>query len=269
MVLSFLRHMGWRGKAVEVYCQSTYNYPIRHLHFLLRVFGILAGIGGICMNQETWTKVDQYINEVFVGSDPILEAVLQSSREAGLPEVQVYPAQGRLLAILARAIQARKILEIGTLGGYSAIWLSRTLPPGGQLITLEADPKHAEVARKNIARAGLEKAVEIRIGRALETLPELLHEGHGPFDLIFIDANRENYSKYLDWALRLTHSGSLIIADNVIRKGAVADADTTDERVLGVRRFNAALAGDPRVTATAIQTVGSKGYDGFAIALVN
>jgi predicted O-methyltransferase YrrM len=221
------------------------------------------------MDQETWTRVDQYISELFKESDPVLDAALQTSREAGLPDIQVTPTQGRLLAILARSIQARKILEIGTLGGYSSIWLARALPPGGQLITLEANPKHAEVAGKNITRAGLEKAVEIRLGQALDTLPALLQEGRGPFDLVFIDANRENYSGYLDWALRLTHSGSLIIADNVVRKGAVADADTTDEGVLGVRRFNAALATEPRVTATAIQTVGSKGYDGFAIALVN
>jgi predicted O-methyltransferase YrrM len=180
----------------------------------------------------------------------------------------VSPNQGKLLLVLARAVGARTILEIGTLGGYSTIWLARALPIDGHLITLEADPKHAEVARANIAQAGLASVVELRLGRAVDTLPKLAAERRGPFDLIFIDADKRNNPDYFAWALKLSRRGSLIIADNVVRNGAVVDATSGDPSIQGVRRFNELLAAEPRVSATTIQTVGSKGYDGFAIALV-
>jgi predicted O-methyltransferase YrrM len=220
------------------------------------------------MAQDQWTAVDRYLTDLFVPPDPALEAALQASAAAGLPAINVSPNQGKLLQLLARAQGARAILEIGTLGGYSTIWLARALPEGGRLITLESDPKHAVVARANLARAGLAGVVELRLGPALETLPRLAAEGRGPFDLIFIDADKPGYPDYLAWALKLSRRGSLIIADNVVRGGAVADAASDDPRVQGVRRFSELLAAEPRVSATAIQTVGSKGYDGFAFALV-
>jgi predicted O-methyltransferase YrrM len=220
------------------------------------------------MSQEQWTAVDQYITDLLVPSDPILDAALQASADAGLPEIQVAPNQGKLLAILAQSIGARHILEMGTLGGYSTIWLARALGPGGKLITLEADPKHAEVAKANLARAGLRDVVEVRVGNALDTLPQLASEGHVPFDLVFIDADKANTAAYFEWALKLTRRGSLIITDNVIRRGAVADPDSSDSSVQGVQRFMERLSAEARVSATAVQTVGSKGYDGLAIALV-
>jgi predicted O-methyltransferase YrrM len=218
--------------------------------------------------QEQWTAVDRYLTDLFVQPDPALEAALQASAAAGLPPIQVSPNQGKLLLLLARVQAARNILEIGTLGGYSTVWLARALPGNGRLITLELDEKFAAVARANIARAGLADVVELRLGRALQTLPQLAAEGRGPFDLIFIDADKASYPDYFKWALKLSRRGSLIIADNIVRKGAVADAASSDPNVQGVRRFNELLAAEPRVSATAIQTVGSKGYDGFAIALV-
>jgi predicted O-methyltransferase YrrM len=227
-----------------------------------------ASIGQSTMNQEQWTEVDRYIAELFLSHDPALDAVLDASAAAGLPPINVAPNQGKLLLLLARVVGARTILEIGTLGGYSTIWLARALPADGRLITLETDPRHAEIARANIARAGLAHVVELRLGPALETLPRLAAEGRGPFDLIFIDADKPSYPEYLRWAIELSHRGSLIIADNVVRDGAVVDEASGDPRVQGVRRFNALLAGEPRVSATVVQTVGSKGYDGFAIALV-
>jgi predicted O-methyltransferase YrrM len=220
------------------------------------------------MTQELWTAVDQYITQTLFPSDPVLEAVLRASAEAGLPSIQVTPPQGKLLHLLARSINARKILEIGTLGAYSTIWMARALSAGGRLLTLEADAKHAEVSSANIARAGLNGMVEQRFGRALDTLPQMAAEGRGPFDLIFIDANKSTMAEYFDWALKLSHPGSLIIADNVIRDGAVIDAANKDADIEGVRRFNERLAAEPRVSATEIQTVGSKGYDGFALILV-
>lgn len=220
------------------------------------------------MNQEQWTAVDHYINELFVPADSILDAALHSAEEAGMPQINVAPNQGQLLHILALAVGARAILEIGTLAGYSTIWLARALPQDGRLITLEVNAKHAEVAAANIARANLEHVVEVRVGSALDMLPQLAAEGIGPFDLVFIDADKVNTPAYFEWALKLTRPGSLIITDNVVRGGAVIDAASEDENVQGVRRFNAALAAEPRVTATVFQTVGSKGYDGLAIALV-
>ena len=220
------------------------------------------------MSQEQWAAVDRYIADLFAPDDPALDAALEASAAAGLPPIQVAPNQGKLLQILARLQGARRILEIGTLGGYSTIWLARALPADGRLITLELDPKHAEVARGNIARAGLDRVVDLRLGRALDLLPRIAAEGMGPFDLIFIDADRPNNPDYFAWALRLARRGSLIVIDNVVRGGMVADAASGDPAIQGVRRMNAMIAAEPRVSATAVQTVGGKGYDGFAIALV-
>jgi len=221
------------------------------------------------MTQEIWTAVDRYITDLFVPPDAALTAALQASQSAGLPTINVSPPQGKFLQLLARALAARAILEIGTLGGYSTIWLARALPAGGRLITLEADPKHAEIARANIARAGLAGVVELRLGRALDTLPQLAAEGRGPFDLIFIDADKPSYADYFTWALKLSRRGSVIIGDNVIRKGAVLNPGASDDpRVPGVLRFNELVAAEPRVSATVIQTVGGKGYDGFTMAVV-
>jgi predicted O-methyltransferase YrrM len=220
------------------------------------------------MTQEKWTAVDRYLTDLFVPPDAALEAALQASAAADLPAINVTPNLGKLLQLIARVHGARSILEIGTLGGYSTIWLARALPQGGRLITLESDPKHAEVARANLARAGLANVVELRLGPAQEALPQLVAAGHRWFDLIFIDADKPSYPDYLAWALKLSRRGSLLIADNVVRNGAVIDPASDDPRVQGVRRFNELLAAEPRVSATAIQTVGSKGYDGFAIALV-
>lgn len=220
------------------------------------------------IKSEVWTAVDDYINSQLAPSDSVLDAARKASAAAGLPDIAVTPSQGKLLHLLARSQNARNILEIGTLGAYSTIWLARALPADGQLITLEFSPKHAEIARANIARAGLSDKVELREGPALETLPELAVEGVAPFDLIFIDADKENNANYFAWALRLSRPGSLIFIDNVIRDGAVADATSTDPMVQGVRRLNELLAKETRVIATTIQTVGSKGYDGFTLALV-
>ncbi len=221
------------------------------------------------MSKKKWTAVDRYITDTLIPADPVLEAALTASTDAGLPPIAVAPNQGKWLMILAQAIGARSILEMGSLGGYSTIWLARALPADGRLITLEVDPKHAEVARTNIARAGFADKVEIRLGKALETLPQLAAEGLGPFDFIFIDADKGNYPGYLEWAVKLSRPGTLIIGDNVVRDGKVIDADDPDPSVQGVRRMNEIIAADPRLTATAIQTVGSKGYDGFMIAIVN
>jgi predicted O-methyltransferase YrrM len=220
------------------------------------------------MSEQTWDAVDDYLSELLVPADPALAAALADSRAAGLPEIAVAPNQGRLLELLARMCGARRILEIGTLGGYSAIWLARALPDGGRLTTLEYEPRHAEVARGNIARAGLADRVEVVVGAALDTLPELAAGGAGPFDLIFIDADKDNYPGYLDWSLRLSRPGTVLVADNVVRNGGVIEPDHTDPRVRGVREFLARVAAEPRLSATALQTVGTKGYDGFAIALV-
>ncbi len=220
------------------------------------------------MAQEQWTAVDSYISGLFIASDFALEAALDSSKAAGLPTINVSPAQGKLLHFMARIQGARKILELGTLGGYSTIWLARALPPDGQLISLEIDAKRAEIARANIARAELANLVEIRLGPAIASLQQLVTEGRAPFDLIFIDADKPGYAEYLKWALKLSRPGTLIIADNVVRKGAVADPASSDENVQGIRKFNEALAAEKRVTTTVIQTVGCKGYDGLALILV-
>lgn len=220
------------------------------------------------MSKEQWTTVDQYIADLFIPPDPALEAALASSDAAGLPAINVSPNQGKLLHILARLKGARSILEIGTLGGYSTIWLAWALPPNGHLISLELDPKHAEVARANLDRARVGKTAEIRVGRALDSLAALVKEGHEPFDLIFIDADKQGYTEYLQWALKLSQPGTLIAADNVVRHGEVADPNSKDENVQGIQRFNKALAAEKRVTTTVMQTVGCKGYDGLALILV-
>ncbi len=220
------------------------------------------------MTADPWAAVDRYITELLLPPDPALDAALGASESAGLPPIQVSPPQGKLLQLLARIRGTRRILEIGTLGGYSTIWLAQALPPQGRLITLESNSRHAEVARSNVARAGLADVVDVREGEALESLPKIASEGGGPFDLIFIDADKTAYPEYLSWALKLSRRGTVILADNVVRGGAVADPTSTDPNVRGVRRFNELLATDARVSATVIQTVGSKGYDGFALAFV-
>jgi len=216
----------------------------------------------------TWTKVDDYLTDLFSPADPMLDEALRASDRGGLPPIQVSLQQGRLLHLLARIQQAREILEIGTLGGYSTIWLARALPPDGRLVTLELEPHHAAVARANLERARLSDRVEIRVGPAIDSLAHLVSEGRGPFDLFFIDADKQSYPDYLAGALQLSRPGSLIVADNVIRNGAVADPSDPDPRVQGVRRFFEMLAAEPRLSAAAIQMVGTKGYDGWAIARV-
>ena len=219
--------------------------------------------------QDQWAAVDEYLTDLLVPSDPVLEAALKDSDAAGLPAISVTPTQGKLLWLFARLVGARKILEVGTLGGYSTIWLARALPKDGRLITIEASPEHAEVASANLKRAGLDDRIELRIGRGLDLLPNLASEGVAPFDLIFIDADKVSTADYFVWALKLSRPGTLIITDNVIRKGAIVDAKSRDSSVVGMRRFFELLAKEKGVSATAIQTVGSKGYDGFAIAIVN
>ncbi|MGH3495955.1 MAG: O-methyltransferase [Nocardioidaceae bacterium] len=220
------------------------------------------------MSGDRWTEVDTYICDLLVPADPALEATLTASEAAGLPPIAVAPNQGKLLHLLARIHGARAILEIGTLGGYSTIWLARALPPGGHLTTLELDPLHAEVARANLEQAGIADLVTVRVGRAADTLAELAAEGAGPYDLVFIDADKPSNPEYFEWALRMTRVGSVIIVDNVVRGGAVVDATSQEPAILGTRRLNEMMAAEPRVSATEVQTVGSKGYDGFALALV-
>jgi predicted O-methyltransferase YrrM len=220
------------------------------------------------MNQERWTAVDRYITDLFIPADAALEEAMRTSAAAELPAISVTPNLGKLLMLLAQAQGARQILEIGTLGGYSTIWLARALPKDGRLITLEAEAKHAEVARANIERAGLGDKVEVIVGKALDTLPQLAGKGAGRFDLIFIDADKPSNPDYFDWGLKLSRPGSLIIVDNVVRDGAVIDGGSEDASVQGVRRMNEMIAKERRVSATAIQMVGSKGYDGFAIVRV-
>ena len=220
------------------------------------------------MGAETWNAVDEWLAGAMRLDDDILVRALAASREAGLPEIAVSAPQGRLLQLLAAQAGARRILEIGTLGGYSGICLARALPPGGKLVTLELDPRHAGVARGNFAMAGLADRVEVRVGRALETLAALERDKVPPFDFTFIDADKVSSAEYVDFAIRLSRPGAWIVLDNVVRGGAVLLADSPDPSVQGVRRAIAMLGGDPRVEATAIQTVGAKGYDGFALALV-
>lgn len=220
------------------------------------------------MPEDSWKAVDEYLADLFVPDDPTLTAALTESETAGLDPISVSPMQGKLLNLLAQLKGARRILEIGTLGGYSTIWMARALPEGGKLISLELQEKHAEVARKNVARAGLSDKVEIRVGAALDSLKTLEAEGSAPFDQIFIDADKESIPGYYEGAMKLSRKGTLIIVDNVIRGGAVLEPDSEDVSIQGVRRFNEVVAADARVTASTVQTVGSKGYDGFAMVLV-
>jgi predicted O-methyltransferase YrrM len=215
--------------------------------------------------ETDWQRVDAYIVDRLVPADPALDAALAANRAARLPAIDVSPTEGRLLHILARMVGARRILEIGTLGGYSTIWLARAVPPDGTVVTLEAEPRHAEVARANIIRAGLADRVDLRVGRALDMLPAV----EGPFDMVFIDADKRSNPDYLGWALRLARPGTVIVCDNVVREGRVADPARADPDLAGIRRFYDLLAAEPRLTATAIQTVGARGWDGFAIAIVD
>ena len=220
------------------------------------------------MTDDRFAAVDDYFTRALHPADPALDEVLEASAAAGLPPHNVSAPQGKLLMLIALMQRAKHILEIGTLGGYSTIWLARALPEGGLVVTLEADPKHAEVAQANVARANVADLVDIRVGRALDTLPQLLDEKPRYFDMIFIDADKPSNPEYLEWALRLSRRGTVIVADNVVRDGAVTDASSEDPNVVGVRRFVDLLAAETRVSATAIQTVGSKGWDGFAIGIV-
>ena len=220
------------------------------------------------MEQKHWSAVDDFLVRKLVKPDAALDQALADSDRGGLPAINVSPCQGKLLNLVARMIGAQRILEIGNLGGYSTIWLARALPPSGRLVTLEFSQKHADIARANIDRAGLLDRVDIRVGRALETLPALARESSEPFDLIFVDADKESNREYLGWAVKLARPGSVIITDNVVRDGKVVDEASRDPMVVGTRRFLDALAAEPGISATAIQTVGSKGWDGFTIAVV-
>jgi predicted O-methyltransferase YrrM len=220
------------------------------------------------MTEELWTRVDEHLNSLLAPDDEALQNALKTSAQAGLPPIQVSPVQGKLLYLLSRSIKARRILEIGTLGAYSTIWLARALDPGGRLITLEAEPLHAKVAQANIHAAGLDSVVDLRPGPALDSLPVLVSEQAGPFDVIFIDADKVNTAPYFQWSLKLSRPGTIIIIDNVVRKGAIVDPSSEDPAVQAMQRFLSMLAAEPRVNATALQMVGAKGYDGFALALV-
>jgi predicted O-methyltransferase YrrM len=220
------------------------------------------------MSQQQWTSVDTYLSALLAPDDPVLDAALRDSEAAGLPPINVAPNEGKLLHLLAQIQGARRILEIGTLGGYSTIWLGRALPAGGRLVSLEAEAANAEVARGNLARAGLAEITEVRVGPARDSLDQLIAEDSDPFDLVFIDADKSNNPHYLEAALQLTRPGSVIIGDNVVRGGEVTDAGSPSPTVQGLRRFLELTAEHPRLTATAVQTVGRKGYDGFSLARV-
>ena len=220
------------------------------------------------MAEPIWTTMDAYFNEQLVRADPALHAAVEASRAGGLPSIQISPTQGKFLMLLARAIGARRILEVGTLGGYSTIWLARALPASGRLISCELKPNFAEVARSNLQRAGVGERVEVRVGRASDTLAQMAAGHPEPFDLVFIDADKAGYPDYLTAALQMSRPGTVIVADNVVRDGRVADAAATDADIRGLRRYIEMVAAEPRLSATALQTVGEKGYDGFALALV-
>jgi predicted O-methyltransferase YrrM len=217
---------------------------------------------------QTWDAADRYLTDLVVAPDPGFAEVQRAADDAGLPEIQVSAAQGKLLFLLARMVGARRVLEIGTLAGYSTVWLARAVPVDGAVVTLELDPKHADVARANCARMGVGDIVDVRTGPALDTLSRLAFDNVGPFDFVFVDADKASIPEYVEWAVQLSHPGTAIVVDNVIRGGSVVDSNSDDPNVQGVRRLNQMLAEDPRLDATTIQTVGSKGYDGFTLALV-
>ena len=220
------------------------------------------------IRSDLWSEVDDYIVDKLLPADPVMDAVLAANREGGLPAIDVSAAQGRFLELLVRMRGARRILEIGTLGGYSTIWMARALPADGRVVTLEYSPRHAEVARANFERAGVAGRVEVRVGAALESLQDVEADGLAPFDLVFIDADKSNNANYIDWAVKLSNPGAVIVVDNVIRDGEVVDPSATDAGIMGSRAAFDRLGGDPRLSATALQTVGAKGYDGFAVAVV-
>ncbi|MBU9677638.1 O-methyltransferase [Burkholderia multivorans] len=220
------------------------------------------------MDQDQWNRVDAYFSATLVPSDDVLDAALAASEAAGLPAINVAPNQGKLLQLLATIRGARRILEVGTLGGYSTIWLARALPPGGRLVTLELNPAHAAVATQNIARAGFADVVSVVVGSAKDSLARLIADGEAPFDFIFIDADKDNNCAYLDAALKLSRPGTVIVVDNVVRRGRVADPDNRDPDVVGVREGFARIVAEPKLTTTAVQTVGQKGWDGFSISIV-
>ncbi|HDR9505386.1 methyltransferase [Burkholderia cepacia] len=220
------------------------------------------------MDQDQWNQVDAYFSATLVPSDDALDAALAASNAAGLPAINVAPNQGKLLQLLATIRGARRILEVGTLGGYSTIWLARALPPGGTLVTLELNPEHAKVATRNIARAGFAEVVSVIVGNAKDSLARLVDAGDAPFDFIFIDADKDNNPVYLDAALKLSRPGTVIVVDNVVRGGRVADPDNREPDVVGVREGFARLMAEPKLTTTAVQTVGQKGWDGFSISIV-
>src|SRR6267142_2812402 len=220
------------------------------------------------MTKDIWEAVETYLDKTLISPDSALDAALADATAANLPAIQVASVQGKLLHLLARIMGARNILEIGTLGGYSTIWMARALPDGGRIVTLEADPKHADVAQKNFTRAGVAAKVELRLGKALDTLPKVAADGRGPFDMFFIDANKSNMPEYFEWSLKLARKGSVIIADNVVREGAVLDARSKDADIQGIRRFLEMVGKEKRVSGTALQTVSTKSYDGFALVLV-
>jgi predicted O-methyltransferase YrrM len=218
--------------------------------------------------EDIWSSVDSYFSQALIPSTEIFEAALNANRAAELPAIDVTPLQGKFLELLIRATGARRVLEVGTLGGYSTLWLAQALPQDGLIVTLELEPKHAEVARKNFEGAGFADRISVRVGPANDTLAALVGERTAPFDFIFIDADKSGYPEYLQWALKLSRSGTFIIADNVVRDGKVIDPENPDPNIHGVRRFTEMLSAEPRLSATVLQTVGSKGYDGFAIAIV-
>ena len=221
------------------------------------------------MNTQIFEKVDKYISDLLAPEDDALSETIKSLNKEGIPQISVSANQGKFLQVMAILCNATKILELGTLGGYSTIWLARALPENGKVITLEVDKHHADVAQTNISRAGLSNKVDIRVGNALDILPTLIADNEGPFDMIFIDADKPPYTEYFDYALTLSKPGTLIICDNVIREGKILDSNSTDEKVQGVQRFNKMLSSNKKVTATILHTVGMKGYDGMAIAVVN
>jgi len=248
---------------------AVVGHPALGLRFICAIFTGYVTVSMAKEAQKIWIDVDRYFVETLHLSDPILDATMKANEQAELPAIAVAPNQGKLLHLFAKLVQAKKILEIGTLGGYSTIWLARALPAGGRLISLEFSSKHADIAKSNIRHAGLSDRVEIRVAAALDSLPFLEKEGLAPFDFIFIDADKPNNPGYLEWAIKLSRPGTLIIVDNVVRDGGIADESSTDPTIQGTRRMFDFMAKNSRISSTALQTVGSKGYDGFAMAIVS